>query len=78
MMKWLVLNIDYVPNPFPLIYIPLMYNKDFWVDVSYRSAKRQLEFILSIVQLLILNHLIIEKDMHSFILRVTVIFIGIL
>ena len=62
--------------PFPFAYILLVYNKDFCRVVSYRSAKRQLKFIISIVQLLMLNQLIIDKDIHSFILCETVIFIG--
>ena len=50
-----------------------MYNKDFCVDVSYWSTKWQLKFIFSIVQSLMLNQLVIDKDIHSFILRATVI-----
>ena len=78
MMKWLVLNIECSWFLFLLVYIPLMYNKDFCVDVSYLSAKWQLKFILSIVQAFILDQLIIDKDIHSFILREPVIFISIL
>ena len=47
MMNWLLLNIDYVPDPFfPLVNIPLMYNKDFCVDVSYRTGNWSLFFQL--------------------------------
>ena len=40
----------------PSAYISLMYNKDFWVDISYRSAERQLKFNLSIVQLMVAGY----------------------
>ena len=41
-----------------------------------RALKGNWSFTLSIVQLLILNHLISDKDILSFILRATVTFIG--